>query len=370
MTVLNLQVAAGDDDAYEASNETGFDGTATSVRGHSDTSASGRYFGGFRFTNVTIPPGAIVSAAVLTVVPTGADDNANILIKAEDVDNAVSFVTNADVTSRARTTASVDWAEDNVPVDGSSPDIAAVIQEVIDRAGWASGNALVVFLDGKSNINKKLSLASFEHATLNSVKLDITYTVTQEVSLAGAMASAGGNVGLISGKAAGAITPTGLHLGFMSKSFVGALTPSGAILFLTPFLVSLAGAVTPTGAISTFRSLSASLAGAITPVGTRVGVVLQGLTGAIVSSGSFVSTALLNAAGSITPVGTLALLRNLLLEGAITPVGNVLHNVLMPLSGAITPTGVMSFLLPPLQIVGRLRAYITDRDGTPRGNIL
>lgn len=176
MTTLNLQVAAGADDAHELDDGTGFDGVDTEVNCRANSTASNRSNGGFRFTGVTIPQGTTILTATLEVVPIDAtNDNPNVDISAEDVDNAVSFGTTADVTSRVRTTATVTWAEDNIPSPDTSPDITAVIQEVIDRAGWVSGNALVVFMDGRFDLSKQFRVASFEHATLAAVKLDITY---------------------------------------------------------------------------------------------------------------------------------------------------------------------------------------------------
>lgn len=183
MPTLNLQVAAGADDADELDDGTGFDGVDTEVNCRANSTASSRSNGGFRFTGVTIPQGTTILAATLEVVPIDAtNDNPNVDISAEDVDNAVSFVTTADVTSRVRTTATVTWAEDNIPSPDTSPDITAVIQEVIDRAGWVSGNALVVFMDGRSDLSRQFRVASFEHATLAAVKLDITYGSPQTVT--------------------------------------------------------------------------------------------------------------------------------------------------------------------------------------------
>lgn len=190
------------------------------------------------------------------------------------------------------------------------------------------------------------------------------------VTMSGAIAPAGANVGKINAGFAGGITPVGIHRALMAKLFGGSLTPSGSLAFLTPFVVSLAGTITPTGAIATARSLAAVLTGTITPVGQHTGRVLQSFAGAISLAGTVVGVNLKTFTGTITPTGSISLLRNMFFEGLIEPAGTLLGNIHAMFAGTIAPTGILSFLVPPLQIVGRLRARITDRDGTPRGNIL
>lgn len=177
MATLDLTVAAGADDAHETDFGAGFSSSLNEVFASSNTGSTSRYNGGFRFTNVTIPQGETITAAYLTVQPisTSADD-ANVDILAEDVDNAVDFSTNADVTSRVRTTASVAWVQDSLgAADVNSPEIKTVIQEVIDRPGWASGNAMVILMDGKSNVNKTFQVKSRDSSATLCARLHIEY---------------------------------------------------------------------------------------------------------------------------------------------------------------------------------------------------
>ena len=101
-----------------------------------------------RFTNVTIPQGALVTAASLTVTSISGNMAGTILTKvyANDEDNAIAPTTYAEYMAKSLTAAAVDW--DGPPwatdVEYTSPDISAVIQEIIDRPGWVSGNALMV----------------------------------------------------------------------------------------------------------------------------------------------------------------------------------------------------------------------------------
>lgn len=177
-TTLNLQVGASADDAYEADDNTGFNSTGVLVVSIANTVAASRYNGGMRFSNVLIPQGATIISAVLEVYSIGTvNDDSAVDIFCNDVDNAVNFSTDPDVTSRVRTTATVSDNTDSVGTGWYAfPDISSVVQEVIDRAGWASGNAFVVLVDGQSTVNKDFRYRSYDGSAANAAKLTIVYT--------------------------------------------------------------------------------------------------------------------------------------------------------------------------------------------------
>lgn len=178
MTTLDIALAANEDDAQERQNGSDFDATATSVLLTANTSEASRFTGGFRFDNVTVPAGATIDAAYITVVAlTTSVDDPNVNIHLEDADDPVNFADNADVQSRVRTTANTQWTATGVgtsPVN--SPSIVTAVQEVVDRAGWLSGQAMVVLIVGRSDANATFRVASFEHATLAAAALHIEYT--------------------------------------------------------------------------------------------------------------------------------------------------------------------------------------------------
>jgi hypothetical protein len=106
---------------------------------------------GIRFLNVTIPKGNTILTAKLTFQATYSDSGAtcNTQVKGEAVDDAATFVDTTDFLGRARTTAYINWGA--IPAwtentDYDSPDISTIIQEIINRSGWASGNDLVLFV--------------------------------------------------------------------------------------------------------------------------------------------------------------------------------------------------------------------------------
>jgi hypothetical protein len=79
----------------------------------------------------------------------------SLTIQGEDSDNAATFTSSREnISSRTRTTAAVSWSP--VPwttvgeagPDQRTSDIAVVIQEIVNRSGWSSGNSLVIIITG------------------------------------------------------------------------------------------------------------------------------------------------------------------------------------------------------------------------------
>ncbi|MDF1522388.1 MAG: hypothetical protein P1P87_06150 [Trueperaceae bacterium] len=121
---------------------------------------------GLRFANVPLAPGTLVRSAKLQVVeydPAKVDNSGtsgalNLTIRGEAVtdplgwtdDPTVPEVPSFGITGRTvRTTASATWAIDGAWVSGStqvSDEFASVVQELVDRGGWATNAAFVLFL--------------------------------------------------------------------------------------------------------------------------------------------------------------------------------------------------------------------------------
>lgn len=104
------------------------------------------------FTNVTIPQGATINSAQLEVVFYYAT-TLSMEIYLEDEDNP-TVPSNNTFDSRNKTTATVSWTGSTSAQQWHySPDISALVQEVVDRAGWSSGNAMDVIIDVNNGSN-------------------------------------------------------------------------------------------------------------------------------------------------------------------------------------------------------------------------
>lgn len=101
----------------------------------------------FRFPYVDIAKGTVIQSAYLEVVITASTGSGDMTVVALDTDNASNSPPSTSSSARDNhTSASVTWS--NPLADGtnhvSSPDIKTVIQEIVNRAGWSSGNAILM----------------------------------------------------------------------------------------------------------------------------------------------------------------------------------------------------------------------------------
>jgi len=78
-----------------------------------------------------------------------------LIIQGEATDNSPTFDNISwDISSRPRTTAEVVWTpapwttRGEAGPDQQTPDIASVIQEIVNLPGWAEGNSLVIIITG------------------------------------------------------------------------------------------------------------------------------------------------------------------------------------------------------------------------------
>lgn len=171
MATFNATITASADDAQEANN------TVTLTDAVLNVNATTQ-FAGIRFQNVTIPAGSTITAATLTFYfISGSYDDPYLTIKGNDVDDAAAFsAVNNDVSSRTMTTASVTWDQNSVGIGlETSPDISAVVQEIIDRGGWSSGNSIAFILAAIDN-SSTFRVRAYDGTTDTFPTLDITYT--------------------------------------------------------------------------------------------------------------------------------------------------------------------------------------------------
>jgi hypothetical protein len=150
--VLDVPVRAGTDDAEQRSASTNL------TSGDLDLVLDGSTVQtvGMRFTGVTVPRGAaITNAYVQFEVDEVTTGPANLTFQAQAADNPPGFTTaSGNISARPRTTAAVGWIPPAWPtarargLDQRSPDLATVIQEIVSRPNWGSGNAVVLILTG------------------------------------------------------------------------------------------------------------------------------------------------------------------------------------------------------------------------------
>jgi hypothetical protein len=119
-----------------------------------------------RFAGVPIPARAtIVSAHLQLRADSTSSGRARLTLRGQRADDAAALSgRRRDIAARPRTGAAVTWTPLPWSVVGEagsrqrSPDLSAIVQEIVDRPGWASGNALVLVVTGSG----KRAAESFE----------------------------------------------------------------------------------------------------------------------------------------------------------------------------------------------------------------
>ncbi|GEM_PF-1753555 len=177
-TDSTYQISATADDGIEVANTTWVDNNAYVAFGRYDA-GGGELDAGLRFNNVAIAQGSTISSAFLQVYGNTANSLGSATlgrIYADDVDDAAAWGSSSRPSQITTTTASIDW-DPTVWGDTwmTSPDIASVIQEIVSRGGWASGNdlRLAIWSDGSAN-NNVISFVDYTTSSTNSPILYVT----------------------------------------------------------------------------------------------------------------------------------------------------------------------------------------------------
>jgi len=175
-TLTRQIVASGDDVNEDGSNYVANGSTVWLGTGASTTSS----YTGLRFTNITIPQGAtITSAKVQIYLPSTAWNQLDFVFAAENVGNSAAFSTSSRPSQRSLTTQTVthssnaQWAA-NTWID--LDEISTVVQPVINRGDWASGNALSLVLKGSGSAYARVFVTAYDGTPANAVRLAVTYT--------------------------------------------------------------------------------------------------------------------------------------------------------------------------------------------------
>jgi hypothetical protein len=175
--VLEVQVANGFDDAEESA--TG-DVAATSSDLEMVEEATTQTVG-VRFNGVTVPAGAQIIQAWIQFTADEVDAvPTSLAIRAQATDDApiIQQVLN-DLSSRTLTSASTGWDPPAWNTQGESAaaqrtaDLATVVQEVVDRPGWADGNSVLFVVTGSG----KRVAESYNGAPASAAVLHLEYTL-------------------------------------------------------------------------------------------------------------------------------------------------------------------------------------------------
>ncbi len=168
---LTLNVSDRYDDSFEKINGANYPTYTRTYTGKG-------YINGYRFQDLAVPPGALILSAALELYCWGFEANDIALEYAgEAVDDAMPFTSvKFDLSSRPKTfeTVTDQPAAWTINAFNPSPDLRDILQEIINRPGWVTGNAVNLYvLDLGSFRNRRVTL--FDEIPENAARLSITY---------------------------------------------------------------------------------------------------------------------------------------------------------------------------------------------------
>lgn len=172
MPTLTAYITTGADDAQETNSTTSLTQTAMNC------ATSSQYIG-LRFQGTGLPKGANISSAILRLnLSSGSYDTPNVTQYGQLIPNAPAFTTNTnDLSSRTLTQAAVAWTS---TASGTGyrllPDIAAVLQEIVNQDEWVEDNYFAILLRGNSTTSSPLRINAYEAGLSTRPYITIDYT--------------------------------------------------------------------------------------------------------------------------------------------------------------------------------------------------
>ena len=139
----------------------------------------------FRFQALAIPQGATITNAYIqfTVDEDGEDGDVTLTWHADDVDNSAAFDgTPFEVSDRTKTAAFADWApavwagnEGARGEDQRTVDLSELVQSIVDREGWAEGNAMTFIVTGPTDVPVNRIAVSYSGDATNAAALHVEF---------------------------------------------------------------------------------------------------------------------------------------------------------------------------------------------------
>jgi hypothetical protein len=178
-----LQIDASANDAEERGNGAfSTVGVSIGLYSHTDNTSINYRCAGFRFEDIPIDQGQCIENAYLELYFLNQVD-INVLIFAHDVDDSPDFSTLPSIIdngSRPKTDNYTEWIENGLSLNSwdNSDNIAAVLQEVVNRPGWENGNAITMLLIAKTDQILSANVRSYDFSTAFGARLHFHWQPT------------------------------------------------------------------------------------------------------------------------------------------------------------------------------------------------
>jgi hypothetical protein len=184
VNTLTIPVAASSDDAAQTTSGGGTGTVSTNATGlnlpYNTTPALNLV--GMRFNGLSIPQGATIASANIQFTANAAGATAvNLTINGEAADNAATYAnTTNNISSRTTTGASVNWIPGawtaGATTNATTPDLKSIVQEIVNRAGWSSGNSMAFVISNNTTTSPNRRIArAFDNSSGGAPVLTVAY---------------------------------------------------------------------------------------------------------------------------------------------------------------------------------------------------
>ncbi len=195
LRTTSVRIAATSDDAEEQGlngNNPGIIDLSSSDVELTRDGGDGDQFVGLRFPGLEVPAGALIKRAYIQfTVDETENEGGTLYLQVEDTDDAGTFdETASNISARSLLTDTVIWtdipewlAAGDAGEDQRTPDLSGLVQAIVSREGWASGQAISFVLTGTG----KRTAESFDGTPAEAPLLVVEYVeaVTVTFTLGG-----------------------------------------------------------------------------------------------------------------------------------------------------------------------------------------
>ncbi len=205
---INVRVSRGDDDAEERVSDGQMELGSSDLELIYDSSR-GNQVVGIRFQNIQIPNGYNITGAYIEF---SADETSStttdLTIYGEDIDDAPIFSSgwgsNHNISNRTKTSASKSWSPEawtTVHATYQTTELKSIVQEIVNRAGWAAGNDMVFIIEGSGKRVAESYNGDSSRAPLLHIEFaaPLMHTVTATAGNGGSI-SPSGSVAVVDGQ--------------------------------------------------------------------------------------------------------------------------------------------------------------------------
>lgn len=149
-----------------------------------------QYEGGYRFLSIAAPQGAVVSSATFRLYVTRTYKEPLINIKGVASDNAIQFSNSNLPVNASVTTAAVshDFTGEGNATDYFNQnryiefDVTAIVQEIVNRSGWSSGNAIAFTAQNTTGTSTWIYADDVSRSGYNTTELVLNISADPTIS--------------------------------------------------------------------------------------------------------------------------------------------------------------------------------------------